>query len=339
MSEAQSKLNRSELMEMAEVAMKCERYKDAVRFITDAIKAYSKPEFTKEERLLVSNGFRNLIGGCRVAMKSVTSSIKSSADIPQHTVVLMERYKTQLANEVVRLCQIAIHMVDDYLLPVALDPINVISFLKMKADCFRYIAEVVPPQEQEANVRQSLEAYSKAMDLALKFLAPPDLIRLEIALSFSVFLFEILNDPLLACELSQFTLDEVSHYELKISKESFRASLVVINLLQHDVYVWTSVASTGEIKQTETQRKLAEEVRKSNIFPVKKFSDATKRDTLTTSTLSMGLQPLTMPTYGDYGVAIKTEVSEISILTSLTTCSIRTHNSGDENKAPNNRQP
>jgi hypothetical protein len=330
MSETQVKHDRSQLIQMAEVAMNCERYKDAVRFISDAVKSCNKHEFTVQERVLFANGFKNLIGSSRVAWKSVVASIKADAETSKH----LEHYKSQLAQEIVRLCRFAISLLDDSVLPNALDPSNTIFFWKLKADCYRYIAEVVTPQEQEVAVRQSMEAYAKAVDFAMKFLPPPDIIRLEVFLSFSVFFFEILNEPALACEISQFTLDEVSRYEHKISKDSNHSALVIMNLMQNNIRVWTAVASIEQPKRTETQSKLIEEAQKLNMFPLMRKSAEFKKESPHLEGVSRSLAA----PYSEVGISIKPELEDLTIVTSsLSTVAIRTVNSGDENKPPFNR--
>jgi len=54
----------------------------------------------------------------------------------------------------------------------------------------------------------SLEAYKNATEVALTDLAPTHPIRLGLALNFSVFYYEIMNAPDLACHLAKQAFDD-----------------------------------------------------------------------------------------------------------------------------------
>ena len=54
-----------------------------------------------------------------------------------------------------------------------------------------------------ANVGKSNEAYQKATDIAKEKMLPTHPIRLGLALNFSVFYYEIMNEPEEACKLAK----------------------------------------------------------------------------------------------------------------------------------------
>lgn len=65
----------------------------------------------------------------------------------------------------------------------------------MKGDYYRYIAEYTTKDNKDSVGKSALEAYQAAEDIANKDLETTDPIRLGLALNFSVFYYEIRNDP------------------------------------------------------------------------------------------------------------------------------------------------
>ena len=65
----------------------------------------------------------------------------------------------------------------------------------MKGDYWRYIAEYASGAEHKAAADGALEAYKDASTAANKELSTTHPIRLGLALNFSVFHYEVMNDP------------------------------------------------------------------------------------------------------------------------------------------------
>lgn len=76
----------------------------------------------------------------------------------------------------------------------------------MVADYYRYVAESASPEKLEEVKHGALEYYNKASDIANKDLNACNPIRLGLALNFSVFYFEVMNDHKKACELGENAL-------------------------------------------------------------------------------------------------------------------------------------
>merc|ERR1711990_583391 len=94
-----------------------------------------------------------------------------------------------------------------------------------KGDYYRYLAEVATGNERKDIMNQSQEAYKGAFDVAQKEMPPTHPIRLGLALNYSVFYYEILNDPEQACTLA---------------KESYKDSTLIMQLLRDNLTLWTS---------------------------------------------------------------------------------------------------
>jgi hypothetical protein len=76
----------------------------------------------------------------------------------------------------------------------------------MIGDYYRYVAESASPDKLEEVKKGALEFYNKASEIANKELGACNPIRLGLALNFSVFHFEVMNDHKKACELGETAL-------------------------------------------------------------------------------------------------------------------------------------
>ncbi len=80
--------------------------------------------------------------------------------------------------------------------------------MKMKGDYYRYIGEYTKGEGNQKVAEKALAAYNDATDLANKDLKTTNPIRLGLALNFSVFYYEIMNQPSKACEMAKQAFDD-----------------------------------------------------------------------------------------------------------------------------------
>ncbi len=131
-------------------------------------------------------------------------------------------------------------MLDKYLIPKATTAQSKIFYLKMKGDYYRYLAENATGIERESNVlnstwkqifvsilfaemaEESQNAYKNGFDIAKDQMQASDPIRLGLALNFSVFHYDILNELNIACRLAkQVLFDLMQFFFLYSSKYLF----------------------------------------------------------------------------------------------------------------------
>ena len=78
----------------------------------------------------------------------------------------------------------------------------------MKGDYYRYLAEFQVEQKRADSADSALAAYKEASTCAAVSLESTNPIRLGLALNFSVFHYEIMQDPAKACHLAKQAFDD-----------------------------------------------------------------------------------------------------------------------------------
>merc|ERR1711990_1006529 len=95
-------------------------------------------------------------------------------------------------------------------------------------------------------MNESQEAYKAAFEVAQKEMPPTHPIRLGLALNYSVFYYEILNDPDQACNLAKHAFDDAIAELGTLSEESYKDSTLIMQLLRDNLTLWTSDKQDSE---------------------------------------------------------------------------------------------
>lgn len=150
-------------------------------------------------------------------------------------------YKKKIEAELQGICDDILDMLDNCLIPSTTTAELKVFFYKMKGDYYRYIAEFANSDDKQAATGAAEDAYEEATKLADAKLPSTHPIRLGLALNFSVFYYEIANDPVRACEmardafdLAMADLDGVNQHP----EDSYRDSTLIMHLLRDNLTLW-----------------------------------------------------------------------------------------------------
>mmetsp|Transcript_9727 Transcript_9727/g.5082 ORF Transcript_9727/g.5082 Transcript_9727/m.5082 type:complete len:117 (-) Transcript_9727:40-390(-) len=110
----------------------------------------------------------------------------------------------------------------------------------MKGDYFRYLSEFANAGEREDSSDKALKAYQTAYDVGQTELAPTHPVRLGLALNFSVFYYEIIQNSEKACEMAKTAFDEAIAELDHVNEESYKDSTLIMQLLRDNLTLWTS---------------------------------------------------------------------------------------------------
>ena len=120
-------------------------------------------------------------------------------------------------------------------------------------DCHRYLADIATGIDRNSSAEGAKLAYQSASDIATNDLPPTHPLRLWLALNYSVFYYEIWNSPERACRLAKAALNDAIGHLDTLSEESYKASTLIMQLLQDRLTLWTSddmpCSNEGSYKQ------------------------------------------------------------------------------------------
>lgn len=110
----------------------------------------------------------------------------------------------------------------------------------MKGDYLRYITEFSSGDDRSKAADNSLSAYQNAQAIAQEKLSSTHPIRLGLALNFSVFYYEILQNPEKACEMAKKAFDDAITDLDNVNDDSYKDSTLIMQLLRDNLTLWTS---------------------------------------------------------------------------------------------------
>jgi len=232
-------LSREELIYMAKVCEQTERFEDMLDFMKKVVTQF-KQSLSVEERNLLSVAYKNSIGSRRTAWRAVNSIAEKEAQKNSKYSGLVQQLKKKFEDELNKICNDILSLIDSNLIPAAGSPEEKVFYNKMKGDYYRYISEYATGETHKQVADKALEAYTAASDLATSSLKTTHPIRLGLALNFSVFHYEVLNDPAKACNLAKTAFDDAIADIEHIEEEQYKDATTIMQLIRDNLTLWTS---------------------------------------------------------------------------------------------------
>lgn len=239
--------SREELVQEAKLAEQTERYDDMVGAIKSVVE--HGEDLTDEERNLLSVAYKNVVGARRSSWR-IVSSIESKVPEKEPPQPVVTKYKGKIAKELKDICNEVLMILNTRLIPKAVEDggEKAVFYLKMVGDYYRYLVEVAEGSERDNFAEKADEAYSKAQGFA-NDLPSTHPNRLGLALNYSVFYYEIQNDPEKACEIAKSAFDGAIAELDALKDESYKDCTLIMQLLRDNLTLWMSEAEAGEEPQ------------------------------------------------------------------------------------------
>ena len=226
---------------LAMLAEQCNRFEEMVQFLEDMVKTRDK-DLSSDERNLLSIAYKNSITSLRTALRTIMAyESKEKKKENSNFLPYIQEYKKKVESELVKACERVLQSIDGNLLSKASDSEAKVFYIKMKGDYNRYIAESVEGDLKDKVGKDALAAYQEASDNA-KDLPVLNPISLGLALNFSVFHYEVMNDHDTAIKIASDAYDKASKELPNIDEdaEENRDAVSIINLLKENLDMWKS---------------------------------------------------------------------------------------------------
>jgi len=223
---------------MAKLAEQAERYDE----MADYMKLVCmEEELSVEQRNLLSVAYKNAVGSRRASWRVISSveqkeASKGNAEGAQRSA----EYRAIVEKELDEICDKILDLLDKNLIKNSTTGESKVFYYKMKGDYFRYIAEYKTDEEKQGASEKAHEAYKQAMQVATTDLAVTHPIRLGLALNFSVFYYEVLNNPDEACKMARQAFEDAIAELDNVSEDSYKDSTLIMQLLRDNLTLWTS---------------------------------------------------------------------------------------------------
>jgi len=243
-------LSREELVYMSKVSEQTERFEDMLNYMKSVVG--QGQELTVEERNLLSVAYKNSVGSRRTAWRALEAiEQKEESKGGRHTNLIKE-FKKKVKGELDGLCNDALQLIDNGVLKACISPESRVFFLKMKGDYYRYLAECATGEQQSSISTGGLGAYQEATGIATSDLKETNPIRLGLALNFSVFYYEILNNPTQACSLAKQAFDDAIAKIEELNDDEYKDSTTIMQLIRDNLTLWSSeLEGEGEGEGTD----------------------------------------------------------------------------------------
>merc|ERR1719215_2428506 len=183
----------------------------------------------------------NAVGSRRAAWRIVSSvEQKEKNKGNEENAKWAKEYRKTVESELDRICQQILGLLDGNLIGKASTGESKVFYHKMKADYYRYIAEFTDGDAKSKAAENARLAYEEAHKVAEKDLPVTHPIRLGLALNYSVFQYEVLQNQDEACKMARTAFEDAIAELDNVAEDSYKDSTLIMQLLRDNLTLWTS---------------------------------------------------------------------------------------------------
>jgi len=233
-------MSREELILMAQICEKAERFDDMMEFMKKVTQM--DQEMSEEERDLLSMAFKEAIGVRRRSWRVVCNIEKKEDENKNRFINLIRDYKDRIEKEVVRIAEEMLTALDSKLIPSS-QGVNHEAhqcFLKLKGDFHRYIAEISVGDIYNRSIEKAMQSYDSALDVVTPLYSPAHPARLSLELNRTVMMYEIMNDDERAINYSKSLLTEGLKDLDTLGEDDAAEARIILKLIKDNLTLWTT---------------------------------------------------------------------------------------------------
>jgi len=244
-------MSRETLVYGAKLAEEAERYDDMVESVRRL--AQLGVQLSVEERNLLSVAYKNVVGARRASwrvLSSIEAKEKEKGGASDRAAEVSD-YRQKVEEELEKICKELLKILEDYLLPKDSTTEGQVFYWKMAGDYYRYLAEFASGSDRKDKALQAAEKYEEATKSG-QSLPATNPIRLGLALNYSVFYYEILNQPQEACTLAKSAFDDAISELDRLPEEEYKDATLIMQLIRDNLTLWTSDTSDEKVDHDGT---------------------------------------------------------------------------------------
>ena len=217
-----------QLFEKAKLAYHIGRYHDMAKAMKELAKL--NHHLTEVQRDLLSVACDEIVKSRRSARNAMHALWQKN----RNGSALAGKYLDELNTELQEWCLEVLNLLDDL---VCSDAECKVFYNKMRGDYNRYLAEISTGAQRDEFVSQVKKAYEFVLLSRLTATHP---LRLEVALHYSVFCYEILGDTGKACKLAKEAFDDAFEQLETLKEDSYPETTLIMQHLRDNLTRWTS---------------------------------------------------------------------------------------------------
>ena len=244
MSSLSKNLTREELVYLAKLYEKAERYPDMVQTINKFVEL--DPKLTRNERNILSAGYKNIISDKRASWRLLNSMERKESKKNSNQVEYIKSVKNKLENELTNIIDDIQLIIDKFLIPNSSDSENKVYYMKLKGDYYRYKCEFANGKDFDDACAKAEKVYKEAYELANKDIPITNSTRLGLSLNYSVFYYEIKGLKEEACNIAKNAFDESMKVLDDLEKSKAKDTLLIIQLLKENLILWSNEMNEEE---------------------------------------------------------------------------------------------
>ena len=235
---------REEYVYLAKLYERAERFPDMVKSINKYVEL--DPKLTKDERNILSAGYKNIISDKRASWRLLNSMERKEEKKNSAQSKYIHEIKDNIERELIQICEQIQKIIDKYLIPNSSDSETKVFFLKLKGDYYRYKCEFDSDEDFPTTCDKAEKVYKEAYEIANKDMPITNSIRIGLALNYSVFYYEIKGLKEEACSIAKNAFDESMKVLDDLEKSKAKETLLIIQLLKENLILWNNEMNEEE---------------------------------------------------------------------------------------------
>ncbi len=241
-------------MFLAKICINLENFEDSLRYVDEMAKL-KETEFTVEERELFVNAYKGFISHKRNSWRTLYKKEEKLIENKNQNSNIISEIKTIYEDIIFKANGRIIKIIDTYIFHKIKSIEGRTFFLKVKADHYRYMAEISFRPELNSYRNNANKYYQEAYKSSIE-LNPLNVIRLGVALNYSVFYYEVLSHTFKSLVIATNCLDEAmnelkSYDDEKLNEDHLKEALDIIKLIKDNLHQWAKETASELVLENE----------------------------------------------------------------------------------------